>query len=77
MILEEGTDEQMKRCIALACLPLVGSKWKWRDQATVLKVLHVDEDMVYAQFSDLKLSFQYTAEYWARELVALPDWRQV
>lgn len=77
MILESGTYEQMKLSAIRAMLPPVGSRWAWLDHTNSLKVTRVDDDIIYAQFSDLALNFAYTISYWVRELSTMPDWRRL
>lgn len=78
MILEEGTDEQMKRCVEEALLPPIGSLWAEAGASSErwLKVLSVDEDgVIHVQYNDCSiLNFSYTLRYWVQDAQC---WRQV
>lgn len=79
MILEAGTDEELKRCLDKALLPAVGSVWTWDLGTTAgwLKVMSVD-DAIHVQFNDDSvLNFTYTLSYWLEEMTALAGWRQL
>ena len=76
MILEEGTDEQMKRSVVVAVLPQVDTVWTWGSGRQQLRVVSVDDEIVYAKFADFGLSFSYTASYWLLTMTALEGWRQ-
>lgn len=71
MILEEGTDEQLKQCIEEALLPPVGSLWSWStdvDRKRWFRVLDVDDDgVIHIQFNDSVLNFSYTLRYWVQD----------
>lgn len=80
MILEEGTDEQLKRCVEEALLPPVGSLWEWSTEASSrrwLKVLDVDEGgVIHVQYNDSSiLNFTYTLRYWVQD-AQMHRWRQ-
>lgn len=80
MILEEGTDEQMKQCIEEALLPPVGSLWAWSldEGRRWLKVLNVDDEgVIHVQFNDcLVLNFTYTLRYWVQDS-QMQGWRRL
>jgi hypothetical protein len=80
MILEEGTDEQLKCAVGSALLPAVGSRWVWADSAhLVYTVTKVDKDVVLVRFNGAQpvLEFIYSTRYWVQRLVGTPQWRQL
>jgi hypothetical protein len=74
MILEEGTDEQMKECAWRACLPIHGERW--------LLVSHADECTVVCKaFRVITASGGFISVFHAQnhnhlrvESVSVEDW---
>lgn len=77
MILEEGTDEQLKRSAIMALLPEAGSVWTWGSGVNALHVVRVDDEMVHAALAEFAFAFTYTAEYWVLVMSATPGWRRM